>query len=113
MRLPHCASLLALVFVACSPEPERARHTVEDYRANDALREATVRKCTNDPGTLGKTPDCVNALRAASLESTGGLRNSPPVGLEPERNPFRTPAPQPPDDAQTSAPDADQARDSH
>lgn len=90
MRASHCGPLfaLALLLSACSPEPERARYTVEDYRANDALREAKVKECTNDPGTLGQTPDCVNALSAASLEGRGSLRKSPPVGLDPARNPF-------------------------
>lgn len=90
MPSPIPPRLLALVLLisACSQETARARYTVEDYRANDAMREAKVKECANDPGTLGKTPDCVNALRAASLESRGSLRESAPVGLDPKRNPF-------------------------
>lgn len=97
---------LALIVAACSQEPERARYTVEDYRANDVLREARVKECTNDPGTLGKTPDCVNALRAASLERSGSLRESAPIGLDPARNPFGNGAPPQEDGGErTGAPD--------
>ncbi len=79
---------IALLLSACSQEPERARHTVEDYRENKELRETTLAECGNDPGTLGQHPDCVNAQLAASLEGRGSLRTAPPVGLDPSRNPF-------------------------
>jgi hypothetical protein len=77
-----------LLVAACSQAPEQAQYTVEEYRANDTLREAKVKECTSDPGTLAGTPDCVNALRAASLESRGSLRESSPIGLDPVRDPL-------------------------
>lgn len=76
-----------LLLSACSQESERARYTVEDYRANEQLRETTLAECANDPSTLGEHPDCMNAQRAASIESRGSLRTAPPIGLDPSRNP--------------------------
>lgn len=71
----------ALVVTSCTPAPEAARHTVEEYQADAALRASTLDDCTNDPGTLRDHPDCLNAQRAASLEGRGSLRSSGPVGL--------------------------------
>ncbi len=108
MRPFHSGPILALLLLsACSQEPERARYTVEEYLTNDALREAKVKECTNDPGTLSHTPDCVNALRAASLESRGSLRKSPPVGLDPARNPFGNREPTQTEPADEGAPASD------
>ena len=61
-------ALLALA--ACSREPPAATHTVADYRANAELRRDTFARCANDPGTLGRTPDCINAREATRLEET-------------------------------------------
>jgi hypothetical protein len=79
----HClAALILLVLVACSRQPEVARHTVQDYRADKSLRQDTFKWCANDPGTLGKSPDCINAREAERLESIGSLRDSGPLGLD-------------------------------
>ncbi|MGH8239316.1 MAG: EexN family lipoprotein, partial [Steroidobacteraceae bacterium] len=59
---------LALLASACSPAPEQARYTVDEYRANAELRHAQVARCQSDPGTLKKTPDCINAQQAAAFE---------------------------------------------
>ena len=66
---------------ACAPSPNPTHQTVEYYRANREAREARLAECANDPGTLGKTPDCVNARQAGSLESIGSLRDLPPLQL--------------------------------
>lgn len=79
--------VLALVTGACSPEPPQARYTVEEYRANAELRHAQVARCQRDPGALKKTPDCINAQTAAAFEDRLRLRDAPPVGLDPKRNP--------------------------
>lgn len=108
MRLPPWGPMFALLLLsACSREPERARYTVEEYSANDALREAKVKECTNDPGTLGDTPDCMNAFRAASLEGRGSLREAPPIGLDPARNPFGNGEPEHADDPKEGEPTSD------
>jgi hypothetical protein len=77
---------LSIVFVlwmcACSPTPERARYTVQEYRSNAELRHAQVARCENDPGSLGKTPDCINAHQAAAFEDRVRLRDLPALGLK-------------------------------
>lgn len=70
---------------ACAPSPELTHQTVEYYRANREAREARVAECANDPGALGKTPDCINAKQAAAIEGLGSLRDMKPLGLSKER----------------------------
>lgn len=79
--------VFALLASACSPEPPAVHHTVEDYRANAELRHAQIARCQQDPGSLKKTPDCINAQQAAAFEDRLRLRDAPPVGLDPSRNP--------------------------
>jgi hypothetical protein len=81
-------SLSVLVVGACSPSPDGARHTVTDYRANAALRRQVLETCSNDPGSLGKTPDCVNALEASRLEDGTSLRDLPPIRLPDNGKPY-------------------------
>ena len=79
----HCLTALFLLgLVGCSRQPEEARHTVEEYRANKSLRLETFKRCADDPGSLGKSPDCINAREAERLESIGSLRDSKPLGLD-------------------------------
>lgn len=65
-------------------EPGRpaARHSVAEYRADASLLRTTFARCADDPGGLGKTPDCVNALEAERLESRGSLRGQVALGLD-------------------------------
>jgi hypothetical protein len=70
-----------MVLAACEPAPKSAKYTVEAYRHDPALREATLAECANDPGGLRAQPDCLNAQRAAQLESRGSLRAAPAMGL--------------------------------
>jgi len=72
-----------LLLAACQPAPEAYSRGVDAYRADAALRERTLADCARDPGRLRDHPDCVNAQRAASLESRGSLRRAPPTGLAP------------------------------
>lgn len=78
-----------LELTGCSRGTE-ARHTVDEYRADAALRHAEVERCRRDPGTLRDTPDCINAETAAAFEDRVRLRDLPPVGLD------RAPAPREP-----------------
>ena len=87
MKINTLAVVLTLSAAGCTREADVAHHTVGDYRANKILRQETFKKCTNDPGTLSKTPDCVNAQEAERLESYGSLRNSGPIGLDSTRKP--------------------------
>ena len=54
--------LAALTLAACSPG--ETPHDVAYYRDHADDRAAQMAKCRNDPGNLGKTPNCLNALRA-------------------------------------------------
>jgi hypothetical protein len=54
-----------------SPTMDHARYTVDEYRRDTHLREQQFQRCTNDPGTLGKAPDCINALEAERIEGMG------------------------------------------
>lgn len=79
------AATAILGAVACTQDPNVARHTVEDYRTNDELRKEVFAQCVNDPGALGKSADCINAREAERLESIGSLRDLPPLGLDPNK----------------------------
>jgi hypothetical protein len=73
---------------ACGRAPDKARHTVTEYRANATLRHEEIERCANDPGTLGKTPDCVNAREASRIEDIKSLREMPPVRLPDNGKPY-------------------------
>jgi hypothetical protein len=73
--------VVGLGLACCARQPEAAQHTVAEYRANADLRREQFARCTNNPGTLGKTPDCVNAREAQRLEDIRSVRNTPPIEL--------------------------------
>jgi hypothetical protein len=77
------SALMVWVVSGCSPQPPTAAHTVAEYRANPELRRAQFARCANDPGTLGQTPDCINAEEATRIEDIGSLRDNPPLNLSP------------------------------
>ena len=79
---------LAWLVCACSKPVEQARYTVEEYRSNAELRHAQVARCVSDPGSLRKTPDCINAQQAAASEDRLRLRDLPPIGLDPKPSPY-------------------------
>ena len=80
MRKPGTIVVVVGIAVAgCSPD--RARYTLDEYRADANLRHSQMERCKADPGTLAKTPDCINARQAAVLEDRVRLRDVPPVGL--------------------------------
>ena len=72
----------AAAAVACTQSPAKARHTVEDYLADEGLRREQVARCANDPGSIGKTPDCINAITAENRAGMGSFskrfRPTPP-----------------------------------
>jgi len=80
-----CFAIIVVIAVAgCSPD--QARYTLDEYRADANLRHAQMERCKADPGTLAKSPDCINARQAAVLEDRVRLRDAPPVGLS-EKSP--------------------------
>jgi len=66
---------------ACAPVPNHAQHSVDYYRRHTTVLQVTLARCTNDPGSLGRTPDCINARQAARIEGIGSLESLPPMGL--------------------------------
>lgn len=79
LRLGLVVTILSSV--ACAPAPDRAAHTVEEYGKDASLRESEMRRCANDPGTLGTSPDCINAREAERRAGVGSLRTLPPLRL--------------------------------
>lgn len=63
----------AAAAVACTQAPAKARHTVEEYLADAGLRQEQVARCANDPGSIGTTPDCINALAAENRAGMGSF----------------------------------------
>ena len=48
---------------------------------NAELRHEVLERCTDDPGTLAKAPDCVNAREAERQAGVGSLRSLAPLRL--------------------------------
>jgi hypothetical protein len=67
--------------VSCAPAPDRARHSVEDYLRDPALRQAEFARCANDPGTVGDSADCVNVKEAQRRAGVGSFRELAPLTL--------------------------------
>ena len=83
-RVRNCLGIVVTVSaaVSCAPVPDQA-NTVTYYREHATERDAQLKKCVDDPGSIGKTPDCVNAREAQGLEDMSSVRDLPPVGLPP------------------------------
>jgi hypothetical protein len=71
---------------ACAPAPDRASHTVEEYRYDTKLRETTFARCAQELAPRNASPDCLNAREAQRLEGIGSLRTLPPLELGKPRN---------------------------
>lgn len=69
----------------CAPAPNHAQYTVEEYLKDPRLRSAALAHCANDPGSLGHSPDCVNARKAEGIAGIGSLRDLPPLKLPPRQ----------------------------
>ena len=75
---------------ACAPVPNHGAHSVAYYRSHPAVLQQVLSRCSNDPGSLGRTPDCINARLAARIEGIGSLGRLPPMGL-PVKSPQGSP----------------------
>ncbi len=78
-------AVTALSAAGCAPAPDRASHTVEDYKGDAQLRREELARCTADPGSLRDSADCVNVLEAQRIAGVGSLRNLPPLRLPDNR----------------------------
>src|SRR5687767_13945569 len=84
----YCLGIVVTVgaAVSCAPAPDPG-NTVTYYREHAEERDAALKRCADDPGSLRHQPDCVNAREAARLEGVGSLRELPPMELPAERKP--------------------------
>ena len=71
----------AMNAAGCAPAPDRAQHTVNEYQKNAPLRAHVLERCGQDPGTLERSADCVNAREAERQVSVGSLRALSPLHL--------------------------------
>jgi hypothetical protein len=71
----------AISAAGCAPAPDRASHTVEDHKRDADLRREELARCTADPGSLGKSADCVNVREAERSAGVGSIRDLPPLRL--------------------------------
>jgi len=79
LRLGLVVTILSTA--SCAPAPDRARHTVEEYAKDAALRSREMAFCANNPGTMGHVADCINAREAERQAGIGSLRTLPPLKL--------------------------------
>jgi hypothetical protein len=79
LRLGLVVTILSTA--SCAPAPDHARHTAKEYAKDAALRHNQMANCANDPGTMGRSPDCINAREAERQAGIGSLRTLPPLKL--------------------------------
>lgn len=77
--------LIVLIIVACTPASPSARYTVEQYRSDQTLRLAQLKRCTRYPATVGQSAECINAREAERLEGIGSFQTLPPLKLDPPK----------------------------
>ena len=58
---------------------------MDEYRKDRALLQQMLKRCAEDPGTLGNSADCINAREAARSVGVGSLRALKPLQL-PDRH---------------------------
>ena len=75
------ATVLPLV-TGCGSSSVPAK-TVSYFQAHAQEREALFKRCADDPGTLGKTAECVNVSRAEEIEGIGSWSHLAPLHFPP------------------------------
>jgi hypothetical protein len=73
--------VMTVTAAGCTRCPQVAAPTVTYFREHADERRDQMRRCEDDPGTLGQTPACINAGQATAIEDVGSFRNLPPLGL--------------------------------
>jgi len=76
------AAVPLIVAAGCSSASGPAR-TVSYFQAHPKEREALYKRCADDPGTLGKSAECVNVSQAEAIEGIGSFRNLSPMNFPP------------------------------
>lgn len=80
IKQPLSLFLFALVGACARQEVEPARD-VAFYRGHAEERHEMMARCSNDPGGIGQTANCINARQAARIEDRTRLRDVPSMGL--------------------------------
>jgi hypothetical protein len=71
------ALTVGMVLAGC--QPSAAVHDKSYYAAHPDVRALVLANCRNDPGGLGETPNCVNAIQAdADAEHQRVFHGPPP-----------------------------------
>src|SRR6185312_16883495 len=71
------------VLIAAGCGSSRQARTVSYFQAHPKEREALYRRCADNLGTLGKTPECVNVAQAEANAGFGSFRHLPPMHFPP------------------------------
>ena len=71
----------AVSAAGCAPVPDLATQKVDYYTGHAKERQTMLEQCENNPGELASSPNCVNAMAAASLAGQGSLRTLPSLQL--------------------------------
>lgn len=73
-----CPFLITLALTGClnpdgQPDPagENKLHTVDDFIAQPKLRAEFAKACSNNPGQIGATANCINVRRAEHIAAAG------------------------------------------
>lgn len=87
-RVRICLGIVVTVgaAVSCAPVPDRV-NTVSYYREHADERQAALKLCADDPGSLGRQSNCINAQEAERLEGIGSQRELPPLDLQADPKP--------------------------
>ncbi|MFN3612638.1 EexN family lipoprotein [Tepidimonas sp.] len=77
-------AVVAAFLAGCNDTAEPVQ-TVEWYKEHKAEREATRKRCHDNPGQLATTPNCINADKAQSAvdgAKRGTLNVQPMTGIK-------------------------------
>lgn len=72
---PRADGAASAPMVMAPPSPPSAR-TVAAFRADPAALDEALRRCRNDPGGLGRTPDCLNAAEAGRQRTADEMKQA-------------------------------------
>ena len=75
-------ALLPLIGAGCGSSSGPAR-TVSYFQAHRKEREMIFKRCADDPGSLGKSAECVNVSQAEAIEGIGSFSHLAPMQFPP------------------------------
>lgn len=79
--IANCLGVIVTFLSMAGCAPDRAAHTVDEYKADASLRGQVLSHCESDPGSLKNVADCVNAQEAQRSLGIGNLRDLSPLKL--------------------------------